>query len=202
MSKYILGLTGGIATGKSTASDYLRGLNITVVDADLIARKVVAVGSPALAQIAAHFGKNILLENGALNRAKLREKIFSSTIHKDWLNGLLHPLIRDEILSQLTSASSSYAVLDAPLLLENGLDKYCHAVMLIDIDTELQIARACQRDGVTQEQIKAIIKSQMPREEKKLKANYIIDNSGSVDETHKQLQKVHQHLLTQTHGAC
>lgn len=196
MSAPILGLTGGIASGKSTVSGFFQQLGITIVDADLIAREVVAPNSPALIEITNQFGDDILLPSGELNRAQLRHIIFQDTKAKAWLNALLHPLIRQEIIAQLNSAKGPYVVLDAPLLFENGLDKLCAKTVVVDIPKEMQISRATKRDKVTQEQIRHIIEAQMPREEKLAKADFIIDNSQSLQNTQHQIVAIHAHFVS------
>jgi dephospho-CoA kinase len=208
MSELIIGLTGGIATGKSTVSQQFKHLGINIVDADLIARQVVEPGSDALAQIAKYFGDGILNADQSLNRAKLREIIFSdssstnSSVNsavnsgaKQWLNDLLHPIIRLEITHQLESATSPYVILDAPLLFENKLDAICHSSVLVDIPERLQIKRATQRDSVTSEQIKQIIDAQMPSTLKRDKADHIIDNSGTIDNTIVQVNALHNTFI-------
>ncbi|AIY66086.1 dephospho-CoA kinase [Pseudoalteromonas piratica] len=191
MSALILGLTGGIASGKSTVSGFFQQLGITIVDADLIAREVVSPNSPALIEITNQFGDDILLPSGELNRAQLRHIIFQDTKAKTWLNALLHPLIRQELVAQLNSAKGPYVVLDAPLLFENGLEKLCAKTVVVDIPKEMQISRATKRDKVTQEQIRNIIEAQMPREEKLAKADIIIDNSKSIENTQSQVNSIH-----------
>jgi len=191
MNTKILGLTGGIATGKSTVSGFFKNLGITIVDADLIAREAVAPNSPALIEITNQFGDDILLPSGELDRAQLRNIIFQDSEAKAWLNTLLHPLIRQEIVAQLNSAKGPYVVLDAPLLFENGLDKLCAKTAVVDIPVEMQISRATTRDKVTKEQIKNIIAAQMPREEKRAKADFIVDNSKSLENTQNQVNSIH-----------
>ena len=190
----VIGLTGGIATGKSTVSNYFQKLGITIVDADAIAKQVVAPNSYSLKKIKAHFGSQIVLDNGELNRAELRKAIFSNESEKLWLNNLLHPVIRQVILEQLNAANGSYVILDAPLLFENNLDKICAKTLLVDIPEELQIMRGSERDGVNKEQIKQIIAAQMPRSIKLTKADYVIDNALSLDNTYAQVMAIHQKL--------
>ncbi|WP_022942531.1 dephospho-CoA kinase [Psychromonas hadalis] len=173
----IIGLTGGIGSGKSTVANLFKGLNIEVVDADIVARLVVQKGQPALLNISKYFGLDIL-HKGELNRSKLRQIIFTDIQKKAWLNNLLHPLIRAEMLVQLAQAKSDYVILEAPLLFENGLQSYCDQVVVVDIDEPLQIARATSRDNTTEAQIKAIINSQISREHRLKKANFVIDNNG------------------------
>jgi len=172
----IIGLTGGIGSGKSTVSDLFKKLGVSVVDADIVAREVVQKGQPALVQISNHFGADIL-QDGELNRAKLRDIIFANEQEKAWLNALLHPLIREQMLAQLALASGDYVILEAPLLFENSLQGYCAQVIVVDIEEQVQITRASARDKRSREQIKAIIDSQISRQQRLEKAHFVIDNS-------------------------
>ena len=172
----IIGLTGGIGSGKSTVSRYFSELQVTIVDADIVARQVVSKEQPALQQIAAHFGSEILC-NGALNRSLLRDKIFQDNSQREWLNALLHPLIHTRIIKELAQAKGEYVLLEAPLLFENGLDELTDFNIVVDIEPALQIKRASARDGVSLESIKAIIVKQIDRQERLQQADFIIDNS-------------------------
>lgn len=197
MSELVIGLTGGIGSGKTTVSNQLAAYGITVVDADVVSREVVAIGSTGLAEIVRHFGQAILLDDGQLNRTKLRELIFQSEKNKQWLNALLHPLIRESILEQLKTATSPYCVLSAPLLFENNLQQYTNRNLLIDVDLETQINRTTHRDQVSIEQVKAIIASQMPRKEKLALADDIIDNTNlTLIELKLAVEKLHGKYLT------
>ena len=139
MANWILGLTGGIGSGKSAVSAMFEKLGITVVDADIVAREVVEPGSVGLKKIVEHFGKTILTSEGVLDRAKLRGIIFDNETKKAWLNALLHPLIRESMLKQLQQATSDYVILVAPLLFENGLEKLCNHTLLIDVPVTTQL---------------------------------------------------------------
>ena len=195
MSNWILGLTGGIGAGKTLVSNHLASLGIDIVDADMIAREVVAIGSEGLDKIVTRFGQDILLSDGALDRAKLREIIFSDIEHKTWLNNLLHPLIRQSITSQLANATSPYVVLSAPLLFENQLDVLCHHTLLVDVPVEVQITRTSARDTVSKEQVKSIIAAQMPREEKRQSADSILNNYRDIDTVLAELEEFHETFL-------
>ena len=177
MANWVLGLTGGIGSGKSAVSAIFEELGIQVVDADIVAREVVEPGSVGLTKITAHFGDEILTNNGTLDRAKLRAIIFADESQKQWLNNLLHPLIRGSMLSQLKQATSNYVILVAPLLFENGLEKYCNHTLLIDVPVDVQITRTTARDNVSVELAKQIIASQMSRADKQQKAADILDNT-------------------------
>jgi dephospho-CoA kinase len=177
MSKFIVGLTGGIGSGKSTITEMFAQLGINVVDADIVAREVVAPNSPALEAIAQYFGEIFILANGQLDRTKLRSKVFSCEKSKRWLNNLLHPLIRQSITDQLQQSQSPYCLLVAPLLIENKLTKLVNKVLVIDISEQQQLIRTLQRDNSAKSEIKAIMASQISRAERLQYADDIIDNS-------------------------
>ena len=197
MSNWILGLTGGIGAGKTLVSNHLASLGIEIVDADIIARDVVAIGSDGLNAIKQHFGDAILLDDGSLNRAKLREIIFADSEQKNWLNNLMHPLIRQNITEQLTNAKSPYVVLSAPLLFENKLDALCNHTLLVDVPVEMQLARTANRDSVSTEQVKNIIAAQMPREDKRQKADSILDNHREISSVLLDVEELHPAFLQQ-----
>ncbi len=191
----VIGLTGGIGSGKTAASDEFQHLGIAVVDADIVAREVVEPGQPALREIASHFGPDILTKEGLLDRAALREIIFSSKGQKQWLESLLHPIIRTEIKQQLVSSSSPYAILVSPLLFETDQSELVSRILLIDVPVELQLARASQRDNNSREQIQKIIASQLPREYKLAHANDVICNDQCLDYLKQQVHQQHQTYL-------
>ena len=190
----IVGLTGGIGSGKSAVSAQLKALGISVVDADQVARDVVLVGSPALKSIAEHFGDQILLKNGALNRANLRQQIFLDKAQKQWLESLLHPLIGASINEQLNAGSSIYTVLESPLLLETSQHKNIDFVVVVDASEAHQRQRACQRDGAKADQIDAIIDTQMPRQQRLDKADWVLDNQHDLSHLSSQVLQLHRHL--------
>ncbi len=192
--KLIIGVTGGIGSGKTAATNEFERLGITVIDADIVAREVVEPGQPALASIVEHFGDNIL-ENDVLNRAKLRDIIFTDPAQKLALNKIMHPAIRDALVKQLESADSVYVLLSAPLLFENGLDKYTQRNLVVDVPEAVQMQRASMRDGVEQQQIRAIIAAQMPRDERLARADDVIVNTGSLDALHLKVQELHDKYL-------
>ena len=194
-SPWVLGLTGGIGCGKTAVSNMLEQLGITIVDADIIARQVVKPKSDGLNAIVSKFGQSILLRDGTLNRSALRERIFTNSTDKEWLNNLLHPLIRNKIYNDLTAAKSPYVVLVAPLLFENGLDKLCNRTLLIDIPQSVQIERTASRDNVSVEQVKAIIAAQMSREDKQKKADDILNNDRAHNDVNHDLLTLHKRYL-------
>lgn len=193
--KLVIGLTGGIGSGKSEVSRRFQELGIDVVDADEAARVVVEPGQPALVEIAKRFGANILAEDGRLNRPRLRSIIFSTPEEKRWLEALLHPLINQEIRRQLTLTTSPYAILVSPLLLETRQHELVDRILVIDASEALQIARASSRDGNTREQIEAIMATQISRGERISRADDIIHNHGDLAELEQQVTEAHSRYL-------
>ncbi|MGS2717752.1 dephospho-CoA kinase [Eionea flava] len=193
---FILGVTGGIASGKTSATKAFQSLGINVVDADIVARELVSLGSPALSTISQHFGKSILLDSGELNRQQLREIIFSQPEEKTWLESTLHPLIREAIQQQLLSITSPYGILSSPLLFETQQNTLTHRTLAIDCPTALQIKRASQRDSVEHSQIERIIQTQLSRTERNQCADDIIINDGNLEQLTKNIEDYHNKLLT------
>ena len=192
---YVVGLTGGIGSGKTAASDYLHSLGIGVVDADIVARDVVAIGQPALAQIAQHFGTAVLLADGSLNRSALRTIVFNNADERKVLETITHPAIRQEILQQLTASVSPYTLLVSPLLFESGQYQFAHRNLVIDASEDLQRQRAALRDGVSSEQINRIMAAQLTRAERNRRADDIVINHGDLADLYQQLYAVHQQYL-------
>tara|TARA_B110000503_G_scaffold48390_1_gene78784 strand:+ start:671 stop:1294 length:624 start_codon:yes stop_codon:yes gene_type:complete len=196
--KMIVGLTGGIGSGKSVVSAQLKTLGAWVVDSDQVARDVVVAGSPALAAIAKHFGHEILLENGTLNRVSLRQKIFADKAQKQWLEALLHPLISCAVDAQLATSHGIYSVLESPLLLETLQYKKTSFVVVVDTSEALQRQRACQRDASEVDQINAIMNAQLPRHERLLRADWVLDNQHDLKCLSAKVLQLHQHLCQMT----
>ena len=192
---FILGLTGGIGSGKSAASKYFRDQGITVVDADVVAREVVEPGQPALIAIKERYGANALLDDGTLNRAWLRAKVFAEPDERKWLESQTHPRIRDSIIVQLSAATSPYAILESPLLFESGQSELVARTLVIDVPEEIQVERACSRDRSVEEQIHRIIAAQLPRAERLQRADDAVDNSGNLEALYSQLEPLHQSYL-------
>lgn len=193
--KLIIGLTGGIGSGKSEVSRRFEKLGITLVDADVVARDVVLPGKPALESIRSHFGTDILLPDGSLNRAKLREIIFTDPAEKEWLEQLLHPVINQQIREQLALSTSAYAMLSSPLLLETQQHLLVDRILVVDTSEMLQIERASKRDANQEEQIKAIMATQLSRAERCSRATDIIQNHGDITELDEQITKLHDLYL-------
>ena len=196
---YIIGLTGGIGSGKSTVANLFSELGVPLIDADVVARQVVEKGSPLLAQIADHFGTQILTETGELNRSALRQIIFASETEKNWLNALLHPAIRHEMLRQLEQVAAPYVLWVVPLLIENQLTEFCDRVLVIDVAPEIQLERAAKRDQSKIEMIKNIMAAQVDRQTRLQFADDVIENNLPLPENLTQLKQqvatLHQHYL-------
>ncbi|WP_288491078.1 dephospho-CoA kinase [uncultured Acinetobacter sp.] len=195
---YIVGLTGGIGSGKSAASQWFKHQDIDVVDADVVAREVVQPGQPALKKIAQHFGDWVLQADGQLDRRALRDYIFQHPEARQQLEAITHPIIRQSILSQLQQAQSAYVILVSPLLFETGQDRMTHRNLLVDVSEATQLKRASQRDAQSTEQIQKIIATQMPRSEKLKRADDVVHNEGTLDELYQQLMRLHTDYLTRS----
>ena len=196
MSDFILGLTGGIGSGKTTVANIFEEFGIDIIDADIIARDVVAKDSPALCSISKHFGADYIQSNGQLNRALLRQKVFSNEADKLWLNNLLHPLIREKIVSQANISKSPYCIIVAPLLIENNLTTLVNRVLVVDVKESTQIQRSMQRDSNSKEEIQAIINSQVSREVRQKHADDVLNNDDcSIANLKKSVIKLHQTYL-------
>lgn len=189
---FILGLTGGIATGKSTVSRYFAENGIPVVDADIIARKVVMPGSQGLADIVARFGEAVLLADGSLDRQRLGALIFSQEEERHKLNAVLQKYIRQQIKNEtqdFINQGHALIVLDIPLLYEAGYERECDAVMVVYTTSDVQLARLMARNHLSEQEAHDRITSQMSLEEKKSRADIVIDNNGTLSETYQQVEK-------------
>ena len=190
MTSITIGLTGGIGSGKSAAADLFENLGVHCVDADLASRAVVEPGTSALTQIASHFGDEILLEDGALNRTALRHKVFADTHERKWLQTLLHPLINQWLREQLAQAKSSYRILVNPLLFETKQHKWCNRTLLIDVPEAVQLQRTMNRDGNTEQQVKNIMQAQMQRQQRLALADDVIVNDQDISHLQEQVTKL------------
>jgi len=191
----VIGVTGGIGSGKTAVTDEFTRVGITIVDADVAARTVVANGKPALQVIASRFGPSILLDNGDLDRAALRTIVFKEPEQRKWLEQLTHPLIRQEIIQGLQDAKSPYVILASPLLVESGQNKLVNKTLVVDVPVELQIERTISRDNNTPEQVQAIINAQLPRQARLKHADHVIVNDQDLDYLHRQVTSLHQEFL-------
>lgn len=191
----LVGLTGGIGSGKSAAADYFQTLGIDVVDADLASRAVVEPGQPALEKIAEHFGSNILDPHGQLDRAALRKKVFSDVAERKWLQQLLHPLVNNYLVEQVHAAQSDYCLLVNPLLIESGQQQWCDIVVVVDVPVATQLSRTMARDDNTREQVQAIIDAQTSRDKRLNAADYVVTNDQDLGFLHDQIATLHNDLL-------
>ncbi|MEI9533364.1 dephospho-CoA kinase [Moellerella wisconsensis] len=189
---YIVALTGGIGSGKTTIANAFAALGVPIVDADIISRQVVEAGSPALAAIAAHFGQDILLPDSTLNRPLLRHKIFSDPQQKAWLNALLHPLIQQETQRQLKNTDALYVLWVVPLLIENNISHLADRVLVVDVTPEEQIQRTITRDNITRQHVERIIAAQASRAERLSLADDIISNHDGEHQQQDDIVKLHQ----------
>lgn len=190
---HVIGLTGGIATGKSTVSNYLRAVNIPVIDADLISREIVQPGSPGLRKLVETFGIDLMTSDGCLNRPALAQKIFHNESMREQVNQLLHPLIYQRMsdqVAQYRTKGERLVVLDIPLLFETKSIDWFDTIWLVYIPETIQLERLMKRDSLSEESAVARIASQLSIEEKKGLADVIIDNTGSIEETIEQVQTV------------
>ena len=198
---FVVGITGGIGSGKSAVTDHLETLRITVVDADKVARVVVEPGTPGLAAIAEHFGEDILLADGRLDRAALREIVFDNPDERKVLEGITHPRIRDEISRQLSEANSPYVVLSSPLLLESGQNTFADYVVVVDVPEEVQLTRTMARDDNSEALVKQIMAAQLDRKTRLSRADTSIMNDGSLDALYERVKKLHEDLLARAAAA-
>ncbi len=192
---WILGLTGGIGSGKSAAAQRFAELGVQLVDADQAARWVVEPGRPALLRIVERYGADILQPGGELDRAALRARIFESPEERKWLEALLHPLIRQEIWGFLESANSPYAILVSPLLVESGQYRQVDRVLVVDVPQALQLQRAIARDGVSEAQVQAILAAQMRRDERLRHADDVLANDRDLAWLNGQVERLHEFYL-------
>ncbi|MCG9599077.1 dephospho-CoA kinase [Vibrio sp. Isolate25] len=193
---FVVGLTGGIASGKTTVANLFHDqFGIEIVDADVVAREVVEPGSEGLKAIEAQYGSNILLADGTLNRAKLRESIFACDKEKAWINQLLHPMIREKMQADIAKASSPYALLVIPLMVENNLQSLANRVLVVDVDEQVQRQRTMERDEVPIEQVDAILAAQASRSQRLSIADDVIKNNATNQELLPQITELHQKYL-------
>jgi dephospho-CoA kinase len=193
----VIGLTGGIGSGKSTVARLFGDLGVHWVDADDVAREVVEPGTPALARIAEHFGDHILTSEGALDRGQLRGIVFQEPEERVWLESLLHPIIREELIRQLNPESYPlpYVLLVSPLLLETDQHELVDRIVVIDVPKNVQLERTMARDTNSREQVERIIAAQMSREDRLARADEVVNNDRPLDDVTRQVRELHERLL-------
>lgn len=195
MTKLIIGLSGGIGSGKTAVSDRFAQRHITVVDADIIAREVVEPGNAALERIREHFGDDMLDSHGKLRRAALRQRIFSEPDEKQWLESLLHPLIAEKTLEQLSNIASPYGLYVSPLLVEGGQKALCDRLLVVDVSESTQLRRTMTRDDNDRSQVERIMASQASRQQRLDAADDVLDNSGDLASLDSKVEALHQRYL-------
>jgi dephospho-CoA kinase len=195
MTRFVVGLTGGIGSGKTAVSDRFKLLGVTVVDADLASRAVVAPGTAALAAIAEHFGSSILCADGSLDRAALRARVFADPSERRWLETLTHPLIGAYLREHLYASGSVYSILVNPILIESGQARTCDRVLVVDVPEALQLARTMTRDGNSEVQVRAIMAAQADRQRRLAVADDVIVNDRDLAHLDAEVARLHAQYL-------
>ncbi len=195
MMTMVVGLTGGIGSGKTTVAEQFARYSIDIIDADIVAREVVEPGTTGLKAIVEKLGSDILLTDGTLDRSKLRQAVFDDNHLKEWLNALLHPMIREKMKAEIALATSPYCLLVIPLMVENNLQTMAHRLLVIDVNEEVQIARTQQRDQVDASHVRKILAAQAPRQERLAAADDVISNNGDSTELEDAVAVLHQQYL-------
>lgn len=193
----IIGLTGGIGSGKSAAALEFESLGAFVVDADQVARDVVEPGTTALSEIEQHFGKSILTRDGHLDRRKLREIVFSNAAERSWLERLLHPEINRELASRIQASHAPYSILVSPLLLEGNQRQMVHRILVVDCPENVQVTRTMGRDDCSEDQVRHIMQAQLARSERLKQADDVIQNDADLEHLLAQVHNLHGAYLQQ-----
>lgn len=195
MRSYRVGLTGGVASGKSTVADLFAKLGVPVIDTDALAREVVRPGEPALAEIVAAFGKQFLDERGELDRRRLRERVFADDASRQRLEAILHPRIETSMLAACEHAGGPYQVLVVPLLFESGFQRHVDRVLVVDCPEATQRARLLRRDGISAAEAARMLAAQLPRDERLARADDVIRNDGKPETLAPQVGQLHRRYL-------
>ena len=191
----IIGLTGGIGSGKSAAADFFQNEGISVIDTDQLARKVIEKDTPGYSKVVDSFGANILDNNDSIDRAKLREEVFHDNEKRKILESITHPLVRELMVQKISSSTSPYSIIMVPLIFETNSAKNYDRVLVIDCDVEIQLARATIRDENSADLIQKIIDSQCSRSERLSIANDVIPNNNSIEDLKKRSLAMHNFYL-------
>lgn len=197
----VIGLTGGIGSGKSTVADMFAGLGVPIIDMDRIARQTVEPGQPALEQITQMFGKDLIGPDGQLNRQRLSTIIFDSAEKRHQLEAILHPIIRKETEQQLAMLEAPYCIVVIPLLLESGLHSLIDRILVVDAPESVQITRTMQRDNISATQAEKILATQVDRQSRLSAADDIINNSGELSELRHQVEHLDQQYRAQSENS-
>ncbi len=191
----VIGLTGGIGSGKTTVANLFAQLDIPIIDTDVIAREVTQPGQPALAEIEKHFGADILQADGTLNRGKLRDIIFNHVNERHWLENLLHPRIRKSMEAQIQALTSPYCIAVIPLLLEVEFYSMVNRILVVDASQQAQVERVMQRDKVSHSQVESILKNQASRQDRVARAHDVITNDGRIEDLTEQVEALNKKYL-------
>ncbi|MFQ5982144.1 MAG: dephospho-CoA kinase [Woeseiaceae bacterium] len=197
-----IGLTGGIASGKSTVADHFAELGVPVIDTDVIAREVVQPGKPALEEIRSAFGIDVFDSDGRLNRRSMRELVFSDATRRAQLESILHPRIREETVAQSRAAGGPYQIIVVPLLVESPMREFVDRVLVVDCDENTQLKRLLERDADDEDQARRMIAAQASRDERLAIADDVISNNGDLDDTRSQVDALHKKYLSQNTVIC
>jgi dephospho-CoA kinase len=195
MVRYVVGLTGGIGSGKTAVSERFEALGISVVDGDVASRAVLAPGEPALAAIAERFGTHLLHEDGSLDRAALRARVFADADARRWLEALTHPLMASYLRERLAAGRSPYSMLVNPILVESGQAQRCQRVLVVDVPESLQVCRTMARDGNSEEQVRAIMAVQADRQRRLAAADDVIVNDRDLAHLDNEVARLHETYL-------
>jgi len=192
---YVVGLTGGIGSGKSTVANEFAKLGVNLVDADIASRELVTTGAPALEKIGNHFGPTVIQSDGSLNRSVLREIVFHDEAEKTWLEQLLHPLIGQWLIQQIAASQSPYCMLVSPLLLETSQAQLVDCVLVVDVEESTQLERTLARDGGNEDTVRAIIAAQMPRTKRLEHADDVFYNEQALNTVAPRVLTLHNKYL-------
>jgi dephospho-CoA kinase len=201
MARYTVGLTGGIASGKSLVSQQFRALGVPVLDADQVSRVVVEPGRPALAEIAARFGPQVLLSDGQLDRRRMREIVFADPAARLELEHITHPRIRAHIREWLDSQEAPYCILENAILFESGMDALVDRVVVVDVPEAMQRARLVGRDGIDAGLVEQMLAAQSPRELRLSRADDVVENTGTPEQTAETVRRLHEAYLVRATAA-
>ncbi len=193
----IIGLTGGIGSGKSTVTEHFAQLDVPIIDADMITRELVKPGEDALKEIEAHFGPDIIQTDGQLNRAWLRARIFDNADERKVLEGILHPRAKEYAQKRISELKAPYCILCVPLLIESGWIDMVQRVLVIDLPRELQIQRTMKRDEIPKNQVETIINAQIDRKGRLAAADDVLTNTGDKSSLLEQVDTLHEQYLKQ-----
>ncbi|MDJ0939847.1 MAG: dephospho-CoA kinase [Woeseiaceae bacterium] len=194
-ARLVVGLTGGIASGKSTVADMFAELGVPIIDTDLIAREVVEPGQPALDEIRHEFGDAIIAEDGSLDRAAMRRLVFSDDDARRRLEAIVHPRIRASALEQAATAGGQYQIIVVPLLVESPIREQVDRILVVDCDEDAQIRRLMARDAESEGQARRMLAAQASREQRLAIADDVVDNAGDVDATQSQVNELHRRYV-------